>query len=95
MRYLDGSVSYVRADFALGLGQVRVGNKLRWYRMRTVADMVCTDDRVCYYPSEVYAWVPLPTHEEMSGMYGYRNNLELDRVHRTIAKNHNITVEGL
>lgn len=94
MRYLDGSVSYVRSDWALGFGLVRVGAKLKWRRLRTVGDSLCSDDGTVYCPSEVQGWVPLPTWREMGGMFGVKDLTALDRRHREIAKENGITWEG-
>ena len=88
-RYLDGSVSYVRSDWALGLGLVRYGARLVWERLRTVAGCpgdLATDDRRLVSWSEVRRFVPLPTVEELQGRLGCINRAELDRAHESIAQ---------
>ncbi len=97
MRYLDGSVSYVRSDWALGLGLVRRGNRQVWERLRTVPgcpESLVTDDRRVVYVREVARFVALPTHEELNGRLGYKDLPALDRAHEAVAREHGIAWEA-
>jgi hypothetical protein len=96
-RYLDGSVSYVRSDWALGLGLVRRGARLVWERLRTVPGCpgdLSTDDRRVVRWCEVQRWVPLPVSEEMQGRLGCINLPALDRAHESIARKLGIAWEA-
>lgn len=91
MRYLDGSVSYVRSDWFLGLALVRYGASHYWERVRTSSDnSLVTDDRRILYRSEIISVIPLPTCEELDGMLGVRDLQKLDDAHAAIARKHNI-----
>lgn len=98
-RYLDGSVSHVRSDWALGLGLVRYGARLVWERLRTVAGCpgdLSTDDRRLVRWQEVRRFVPLPTWEELHGrrLGTYTDLPALDRAHEAIARELGIAWEA-